>query len=73
MKLIKKLLLKYYTNQLNDINRRIKFMEQPKILFSKEISDDGWNSIYGFFLADKRKVEGKIKKLGGKVNKDSKH
>lgn len=66
MKLIKKLLLKYYTNKLNDIDRKIEFMEQPKILFSKEISDDGWNSIYGMFLADKRKVEGKIKKLEGK-------
>ena len=66
MKLIKKLLLKYYTNKLNDINRKIEFMEHPKILFSKEISDDGWNSIYRMFLADERKVKGKIKKYGGK-------
>lgn len=66
MKLIKKLLLKYYKNRLNAINRRIEFIKQPKFLFSKEISDDEWNSLYGFFMADKAKVKNKIKKLGGK-------
>ena len=66
MKLIKKLLLKYYTNRLNDINRKIEFIKQPKCLFSKEIDDGEWNNIYGMFLADKEKVENKIKKYGGK-------
>ena len=63
MKLIKKLLLKYYTNRLNDINRKLEFIKQPKFLFSKEISDDAWNSLYGMFVADKEKVKNKIKKL----------
>ena len=63
MKLIKKLLLKYYTNELNEINRRIEFIKQPKFLFSKEIDDGEWNSLYGMFIVDKEKVENKIKKL----------
>lgn len=66
MKLIKKLLLKYYTNRLNDINRKIEFIKQPKFLFSNKISDDAWNSLYGMFITDKEKVEDKIKKLEGK-------
>ena len=66
MKLIKKLLLKYYKNRLNDINRKIDFIKQPKFLFSKEIDDDEWNWVYGMFIDDKEKVEKKIKKLEGK-------
>ena len=65
MKLIKKLLLKYYTNKLNEINSRIEFIEQPKFLFSKKIDDGEWNSLYGMFIVDKEKVENKIKKLEG--------